>query len=362
MAEKLRSGYTTGTHATAVLVACLHEYFEEKIFTHLEVQLPQQKLAPIEVIHKEKYYFSTIKGENDDMDVTKGAEISCKLQTHKPQKLKAQTASLLEFETLKISLWAGDGVGVVTKKGLKIAPNYPAINPIPLEMMRENSLEILKQKSGELHAIFSVVDGEAIAKETANEKVGVLGGISILGTRGIVKPVSSEAYIDSIATEIAVAAAFDASVIVFTLGNSALDFAKEQYDETNIVEIGNFVYDSLEQLQKHHFKKMIFITSVAKMCKVAQGSKNTHNRFGGIDFKEVKKWLKEEQGITLQEEFVTLKGVLEAVEEKEPFVKLVSKKALKQLLNWSETLSLKCESMEVVTLPYKIKIKEFTNV
>jgi len=358
MAEKLRSGYTTGTHATATLIACLEEYFEQRVVDTLEVVLPKDVVATIEVTRENISYFSTIKGDNDDIDVTKGAKISCQLLENTPQNLQEQTPTLLQINKLRLYVWAGDGVGVVSKKGLKITPNHPAINPTPLEMMQENALSVVGQRSGELHAVFSVKDGEEIAKETANAKVGVLGGISILGTRGIVKPVSSSAYIDSIETEIDVAAAFDESVVVFTLGNSAVDEAKEHYDETSIVEIGNFVYDASERLKKHNFKKLVFITSVAKMTKLAQGFKNTHNKFGTIDFDKVRKWISSELAFELaDEEFITLKGVLQSLpkEYHQKFVALITHKSAKRLQEWFEELGVGVRSIELITLPNKIK-------
>ncbi|MEO1937170.1 MAG: cobalt-precorrin-5B (C(1))-methyltransferase CbiD [Sulfurimonas sp.] len=357
MAEKLRSGYTTGTHATATLVACVHECVSQKESELLEIVLPQQKVAAIEVVREGACFYSSIKGDNDDIDVTKGAKISCRLLREPPRDIKEQTPSILEIKNTKLFIYAGEGVGVVTKKGLKIAPNHPAINPTPLAMMRENVAEILDDASRELYALFCVEDGEIIARDTANAKVGVLGGISILGTRGIVKPVSASAYIDSIETEIDVAAAQTQDTIVFTLGNTAVDFAKEHYDEVSIIEIGNFVYDATARLKKHHFKKLLFITSVAKMTKVAQGFKNTHNRYGTIDFEKVKKWLREELSVELEdEEFVTLKGVLQSLpkEYHQDFVELLTQKAAKQLKEWLRELGVEIESVEVVTLPYKI--------
>ncbi len=358
MAEKLRSGYTTGTHATAVLVACLVEQFEHNVLDTLEVLLPKEKVATIEVTQEKTLEFSTTKGDNDDIDVTKGAKIFCNLQKEMPQNLREQTPTILQLNKSTLYIWAGEGVGVVTKKGLKITPNHPAINPTPLEMMQENSLSIVGDAQDEFHAIFRVENGEKIAKETANAKVGVLGGISILGTRGIVKPVSTSAYIDSIETEIDVAAAFDESVVVFTLGNTALDYAKEHYDETSIVEIGNFVYDASARLQKHNFKKLVFITSVAKMTKLAQGFKNTHNKFGTIDFDEVQEWINSELAFKLaDEEFVTLKGVLQSLDQEyhEPFLKLVTYKSAQVLKQWLIELGVGVRSIELITLPNKIK-------
>ncbi len=358
MAEKLRSGYTTGTHATAVLVACLDEYFGQRVVDNLEVLLPKELVAIIEVTRKEAFHFSTIKGDNDDIDVTKGAKISCQLLEDTPHNLQEQKPSILLLNHIKLHIWAGKGVGVVSKKGLKIAPNYPAINPVPLEMMQENSLAIVGESRGDLHAVLSVEDGEMIAKETANAKVGVIGGISILGTRGIVKPVSSSAYIDSIETEIDVAAAFDENIVVFTLGNTAVDFAKEHYNETSIVEIGNFVYDASARLKKHSFEKMVFITSVAKMTKVAQGFKNTHNKFGTIDFNEVREWIEKELCYSLEdEEFLTLKGVLQSLpkEYHQKFLAFITHRSAKRFQVWFEELGVGVRSIELITLPNKIK-------
>ena len=361
MSKKLRSGYTTGTHATAVLVATLMEYFQQKRVKFVEVTLPQDTQAKIEVTREGFTSFSTIKVDNDDMDVTKGATISVILQEEEPVNLKEQMPSLLEVEEFSLSVWAGDGVGIVTKKGLKITPYHPAINPTPLAMMQENMREIVATSKKHLHAIFSVLDGEKIAKNTANRKVGVIGGISILGTRGIVKPVSATAYIDSIEVEIDVGAQQDSSYIVFTLGNSAYDYAKNLYSETNIVEIGNFVYDATERLKKHSFKRMLFITSVAKMCKVAQGFKNTHNRFGTIDFEVVREWLKSELDFTLaDEEFLTLKALLETLQEEESqaFVKLLGRKSAMMFRRWFEELQVDTKRVEIVTIYGKNIAKE----
>ena len=357
--KELRSGYTTGTHATAVFIACLREYFDGVVVQNVAVQLPQNKSATIEVVHEDNFCFFSIKGDNDDIDVTKGCQIFCQIQLNRPDSIKKQEPSLLEINDTKVYIYAGDGVGVVTKKGLKIAPRHPAINPIPLQMMSINAQEIVKDSKKVLHAIFRVADGEKIAKETANEKVGVVGGISILGTRGIVKPVSASAYIDSIEAEIDVALAESQEYIVFTLGNTAYDYAKKHYNETSIIEIGNFVYDALMRLQNHHLRKVIFITSVAKMCKVAQGFKNTHNRYGSIDFQQVRLWLQTELGYELSnEEFITLKGVLQTLPNhyKEPFIKLLGQKSALQLQQWLREIKSNVQEIITITLPNELQM------
>ena len=141
--RKLKSGYTTGSHATALVGAVLYQYFYKEIKESIRVNLPNGEVADILVLYKNNLIFSTIKVDNDDLDVTKGAELSISLYEEIPKGLKAQTPSILEINSSKIYIYGGDGVGVVTKRGLKIAPNYPAINPTPLSMMREIAEDII---------------------------------------------------------------------------------------------------------------------------------------------------------------------------------------------------------------------------
>jgi cobalt-precorrin-5B (C1)-methyltransferase len=347
-AKQLKSGYTTGTHATAVVVACVYEYLYDVVQERVQITLPQNKQALIELQHTKKFAFSTIKVDNDDLDVTKGAKICCELSSSKPKNLKTQTPSMLKIKNLTLYVWGGDGVGIVTKEGLKIKPNHPAINPTPLAMIEQNLLVLVGEQTLELHVVIGVEDGEMIAKQTANAKVGVIGGISILGTRGIVKPISASAYLESIKTEINVAGK-NADTIVFTLGNTAHDKAKQRYDEVSIVEIGNFVYDAMVSLKGHSFKKIVFIISSAKMSKVAQGFKNTHNRFGSIDFTLIKKWLLE-VGIVYEKETLTLKAILDDLkrDEQERFLQSITQKAKHQIERWLREGGVEYEMLEVL--------------
>jgi cobalt-precorrin-5B (C1)-methyltransferase len=355
MPKELKSGYTTGTHASAVLGAVLKEYYEDKKSTNIEVFLPKiNPHAKIDVKREHKYHFSTIKIDNDDLDVTKGCCIHAKLFLHMPKGLKSQKPSSIKVNNTNIFIYGGDGVGIVTKAGLKIEPSFPAINPVPLKMMKDVAMGIIKQKDLEtLHIVISVNDGEEIAKQTANEKVGVIGGISILGTRGIVKPISANAYLDSIEAEVSVANASKFSEVVFTLGNTAHDYANIYYDVSQVVEIGNFIYDASMKLKGTSFKKMIFISSVAKMCKIAQECKNTHNRFGGIDFDEVKLWLIQELDVDLGSvEYLTLKAVLQKLSSKQTklFASFLSFKAGESFKKWFLELQVEINNIEIITL------------
>jgi cobalt-precorrin-5B (C1)-methyltransferase len=334
MAEEkvLRKGYTTGVHTYASFRSCLDTFLATK-------ELCSTK---------------TNKIDNDDLDVTKGCEIVVSLDfskenfelnpiTQKPQIFYSGSNSL--------EIYAGLGVGVVTKRGLKIPPPYPAINPKPLETIKEYfELKTKDEENLHLKCCISVTDGQEIAKQTANSKVGVLEGISILGTTGIVKPVSSSAYIDSVKTEIEFAIQNNYETLYFTLGNSAFNVAKTKADEEAIIEIGNFVYDSIDLATKQKAKEVIFLCGIGKMTKVYQGFKNTHNRFGVIDFKKLQEDIKEELGYTVDiEATLTVKGIsqeLEKVGLLDNFYKMISNKANNQIKTWFKTSNVKAIILE----------------
>ncbi|MDF1875303.1 cobalt-precorrin-5B (C(1))-methyltransferase [Sulfurimonas sp. SAG-AH-194-I05] len=353
MQKELKSGYTTGTHATAVVTAVLLEYMQNEIADSLEIMLPKEKKADIKVQRCSRNHFSTIKVDNDDLDVTKGCCIHAELFLQAPQGLKKQVPTCLEVHDSKIFLYAGEGVGVATKKGLSIGIDSPAINPTPCSMMQNMARTIIGAHKEALHIVISVENGKEIAKQTANAKVGVLGGISILGTRGIVKPISADAYLDSIATEIAVADANGVKNIVFTLGNTSQDYALKHYDEEQVVEVGNFVYEASERLLNTSLEKMTFISGSGKLCKIAQGCKNTHNRFGTIDFDLLKTWVLEELEVDIRDEdFRMLKAVLQTLTQSQvkQFVRFLNYKAGTHFLQWFEDLGVRIQTIEIITL------------
>lgn len=328
----LRSGYTTGVHTCSAFSKALEAF----------------------LVTSDDVYTKTNKVDNDDLDVTKGCEIIVSLCKSKESLELNETfhkAQVFENEKNSLELYAGLGVGVVTKKGLKIKPDLPAINPKPLETMREIFINKTQDvKDVKIYASISVTDGEELAKSTANEKVGVLGGISILGTKGVVKPVSSSAYIDSVATEIEFACGNDYDTIVFTLGNSALKLAQERFDEEQIIEVANFVYDSIEIAVKIEAKKIIFLCGIGKMTKVYQGFKNTHNRFGTIDFIQLKKDIKNSLDYEVDiESTKTVKGISLELEKQgnvAAFYALISKKANEQIKQWFPTSNVEAIILE----------------
>ena len=320
MSKKLRKGYTTGYHASFAFRSALQGFMATKMLTKS----------------------ITYKMDNDDLDVTKGCEIVVTIS----DKLEDLELNDIEHEPYiigSLELYAGIGVGVVTKEGLKPLKGFPAINPTPLK-----AIEQIYRRFGNTEQTFctiAVTNGEEIAKQTANAKVGVLGGISILGTTGYVKPISSDAYMDSIRTELGVAKANGYTQVVLTLGNSSFSYAKEHYDEMQIVEIGNFVYDALEIVEDLEIDSAIFICGIGKATKVMQGCRNTHNRFGSIDFEQLKMQIFEELQAQVDiESTKTVKGLtsqLETMEKLEAFYSMISQKTDEQLGSWFSTIEIR---------------------
>jgi len=237
-----------------------------------------------------------------------------------------------------LKLYAGSGVGVVTREGLKPPKDHPAINPVPLSAIANIYRRLCSQCTAPVYAAISVTDGETIARQTANAKVGVLGGISILGTTGWVKPISAAAYRDAIASEIGFAVAQHYDTIVLTLGNSALKYARKHYAPGQIIEIGNFVYDAIRIAQASGSKRIHFVCGVAKAVKVAQGHRNTHNRFGCIDWEALTDGIARHIGVRVETAHTaTVRGVvdqLDRLEKKASMLAWVTRICNERLSTW----------------------------
>jgi len=316
----LKKGYTTGVHASIAFRFALEAYLKTQ----------------------ERVFSVSKKIPNDDMDATIGARVFVKIASsvsfldlnpipHKPYRYK------------NLSLYSANGVGVVTKDGLKAPKGYPAINPKPLSVIYEIYDKFAKNR--DIFASIGVIDGEEIAKKTANAKVGVLGGISILGTTGWVKPVSSSAYIDSIEVEMSVAKAQGYSDIALTIGSSSKEKALKEYNEIAVIEIGNFVKESLTIASKIGFERVRLYCGLGKAVKIAQGFENTHNRFGSIDFEKLRRDYLNYAKVTLDiDEVKTVKGVYDRLDSKEQirFREFVKDRATQYLKRWYKIGVVEC--------------------
>ena len=269
--KKLRYGYTTGSSATAATKAALMYLLDDSKhdIPEVTIKLPSGNPLTISVNSLEKkensILASVIKDGGDDPDVTHGLEIYSKVSLR---------------NDLKINIFGGIGVGKVTKKGLPVAPGNSAINPVPLKMIRETVEEMLPEGLGADVEIF-VPKGEETAKKTLNAKLGIIGGISILGTTGIVKPMSEESWKASLAIELKMALENAGNgEAIFLFGNRGKQYLSDNFDDniSQAIVISNFVGYMFDRACEFEAKKIYFIGELGKFVKVAGGIFHTHSR------------------------------------------------------------------------------------
>ena len=275
--ENLKTGYTTGTCATAAAKAGILAIISQKDIGEVDVKLPKGNFIKIPInsckFEQTRAICSVIKNGGDDPDVTHGAEIIVELSF---------TDKINEIE-----IDGGDGVGIVTKPGLGLEINKPAINPVPKKMINENlrevSQEILSEKG--IRVIISVPKGKELGPKTDNPRIGIMNGISILGTSGIVIPFSTASYAASVRQNLDVAIAMGNDTVVLTTGGRSEDFAKKIVDLPDhcFVQMGDFSGYTLQQCAKKSIKKAYVVGFIGKLAKMAAGVKQTHVKGSKVD-------------------------------------------------------------------------------
>jgi cobalt-precorrin-5B (C1)-methyltransferase len=277
--EKLRTGFTTGTASAASSKAAILSIINQKMIKSVDVTLPKGDSVPIKIhsceFGKSKAKCSVIKDGGDDPDVTHGAEIVVELSL-------TPNVSQIEIE-------GGEGVGVVTKPGLGLELNKPAINPTPKKMIIENVNEIAKdvlQKNG-IRIVISVPKGKELALKTDNPRLGILGGISILGTSGIVIPYSTASFAAAIRQSLDVSMAMGNDNVVLSTGGRSEEFAKKivELPEHSFVQMGDFSGYTIQQCAKKKIKKAYVVGFIGKLAKMAAGVKQTHVKGSKVDMK-----------------------------------------------------------------------------
>lgn len=290
--RKLRSGYTTGACAAAVSKAATMLLLGADMNKHgsAEVEIPfpggnrvkftVRLLGITEAFSGPAASASIIKDGGDDPDVTNGAEIIA----------SARVLAGTENGGEDISIKGGRGVGQVTKPGLSVSVGNPAINPVPRRMVREAVREALSETGTandglRIEITISVPKGEELAKKTLNSRLGIIGGISILGTSGIVRPLSTEAWTSSITSSMDVAKASGLDEIVLSVGrvSEKAHMKKYKMPEEAYVMMGDHFEFSLIDAKKHDFRKVHISAHWAKMLKISMSTPQTHVRHGAID-------------------------------------------------------------------------------
>jgi cobalt-precorrin-5B (C1)-methyltransferase len=281
MAEKrlvnqklLRCGYTTGTCAAAASKAAVAMLFKQESMDSVAITTPNQTDLIIDVLNpqfKDNVASCSIeKDSGDDPDITNGILVSSKV-------------TLLP-DSSEIIIEGGKGVGKVTKGGLDQPVGMSAINSVPRKMIKDSLNELAMQYNykGGFHVLISVPKGEEIAKKTFNPELGIVGGISILGTTGIVEPMSAKALADSIKVEISVIAAESNESILIFLGNFGKKFTEEELNLSTKPGImcSNFIDVALDSSVEFGFKNILIVGHIGKLVKLGIGMFNTHSHNG----------------------------------------------------------------------------------
>jgi len=300
--KPLKTGLTTGCCATACCVAAAQYLLGHKKLETVSVTLPKGKIVELKILesrfedntHSEVFdkstsdqiaRTSTIKDAGDDPDVTHGATIFVELKLSDNKEIKFSAAK---------------GVGTVTREGLALDVGGPAINPVPRKMMTEHLQAIARRYNylGGFEVAVGVEDGEQIALKTMNPRLGIVDGLSILGTTGIVRPFSCSAYIASIHQGIDVATTNGYQHIAATTGNQSEAAIKDIYQlpEMALIEMGDFVGAVLKYLKKVPIEKLSICGGFGKLTKLAQGHLDLHSSKSSIDFEFLAELAKSEGG------------------------------------------------------------------
>lgn len=262
---ELKSGYTTGASAAAGVKAALFYLTSEKIVREVEIIALDGTVLkiPISKVEKvgEKIRVEVIKYSGDDPDITNGVSVF---------------TTVKKISGKEIIFRAGEGIGRVTKKGLQIPVGEPAINPGPRQLIKNVAAEF---KIAGLEVEISIPAGVELAKKTLNPILGIEGGISVIGTTGVLRPMSEEAFKNSLVSQIDVAKAAGYDTLVFVPGKIGESIAKKiGFSAESIIQTSNFIGFMLEAAVDREVKKVILCGHIGKLIKVAAGIFHTHNR------------------------------------------------------------------------------------
>ena len=271
--KKLRFGYTTGSCAAAAAKAAAWMLLTGQKKETISLTTPKGVTLTLAVedisMGPDRVSCAIRKDSGDDPDVTNGALIC---------------AEVTRREAPGIAIDGGFGVGRVTKKGLDQSVGSAAINSVPRQMIRENLEEILTLTDSHcgLNVVISVPEGEKLAKQTFNPRLGIVGGISILGTTGIVEPMSEKALVDTIRVELKQRRANGDEYVLLTPGNYGCDFIRAglALNPEQAVQTSNFIGQTLDICRELGFRGALLVGHIGKLVKIAGGMMNTHSKYG----------------------------------------------------------------------------------
>ena len=290
--KELRYGYTTGSCAAAAVKGAAQMLRDQALVDEVELTLPCGKGAKFRieggVLRDNTASCYVVKDAGDDPDVTNGAEI------HATAKVEFFTKNTIVIE-------GGVGIGRVTKPGLAVPVGQWAINPVPRSMIMEVVKEVFAVRCipATLTFTISIPNGEELAKKTLNERLGIIGGLSILGTSGIVKPISTKAWTDTVDASIDVALACGSRTVVLSTGRTS-EMAVQNHlalhgglSEESFVMMGDHFGYSIRSCARKGVPEVIVAGQFAKLVKVACGHEQTHVTSSELDLATLAGWLKE---------------------------------------------------------------------
>jgi cobalt-precorrin-5B (C1)-methyltransferase len=291
MRKRLRTGFTTGTAAAAAAKAAVEFLLEDRPPEEVSVALltGDRMTIPVHSCRRanDGAVCTVIKDAGDDPDVTHGAEIGARVRLHAPAGPAAGPADVI--------ISGGEGVGRITKPGLELPPGEPAINPGPRRMIAQAVGEALVAHGANHKTMIEVFvpRGKEIARKTLNERLGIVGGISILGTTGIVRPMSHEAFTATIAAGLSVAKAAGLDRVVLSTGRRSERFAQRrwpQWPEEGFVQVGDFFQKSLELAAQKGFGQVVLAVFFGKALKMALGTPHTHAAKSELSLEALAEW------------------------------------------------------------------------
>jgi len=285
--NRLREGFTTGTAATAAAMGALERLISGRGPREVDVPLPREgrRVIPVErtTARNDGAEALVVKDGGDDPDATHRARI------------RAIVRLLPEGGPTRVTIRGGTGVGRVTRPGLPVPVGDPAINPAPRLQIEAGVREVLARtgREGGVVVTIEVEDGERIARRTLNPRLGIQGGISILGTRGTVKPFSNQAYRDTITMSMDVAGSIGLETVALATGGKSERLLRElrpDLPDPAWIQVADFFAFSLEAASARGFDTVLYACFFGKLVKMAQGHPYTHARKSRIDFRELASW------------------------------------------------------------------------
>ncbi|MBQ7061135.1 MAG: cobalamin biosynthesis protein CbiD [Clostridia bacterium] len=271
--KRLRLGYTTGSCAAAAAKAAAYMLLSGRRKERITLETPKGITLELDIedieMREGAVSCAVRKDAGDDPDITDGALVYAEV-------------ALSEMPGVLID--GGEGVGRVTKPGLDQPVGNAAINSVPRKMIAENVEEVMKlfDCPGGLSVTISIPKGEELAKKTFNPRLGIVGGISVLGTTGIVEPMSEKALVETIRAELSQRRALGFESVLLTPGNYGAEFIKTSLgiDPDIAVQTSNFIGETLDICRELGFEKVLLIGHISKLVKLACNMMNTHSKYG----------------------------------------------------------------------------------